>query len=459
MSYRRANPTTPALLQLQDGAVESYGPHAELASSFPYVILNLSNFSGLVNNESHPRIQHRFGNATSDLDLFYEKVAGFYDILHEAMGEDGAKYCPLRSWMHVPTCITIATCLLQSSVPQHISMHFYSSIMEQAARFEDITWQIIATALAREANGQQHIIRDAVPSKYRCDEFEEASQVAPNTEALLEVSGSKTSATLAFSAALQRATHSTHRLLDAHELNSSMDVTLERLEDIWRPMCRALGCDASNHWDIFLSSHQQTTSLLQTTDAAMLRREILERAKLEQRVQRFASQHAEALQGRLWRPYNEGPNVQKGEVYADLGRAAVTELLGGNTYSIRSFWFCRISKTSQQLSLFFVGDVICSESFDTSRQRRQVHCPGSRVCVTPFTIRKSSRVYPMASPTRDYCRLPSHSVISVSSMLYNIRIITALYVFAKALHTTQSARPLFEHYQPLSSASSASGHG
>ena len=31
---------------------------------------------------------------------------------------------------------------------------------------------------------------------------------------------------------------------------------------------------------------------------------------------------------RLWRPYNEGPNVQKGEAYADLGRAAVTEPLG-----------------------------------------------------------------------------------------------------------------------------------
>lgn len=171
--------------------------------------------------------------------------------------------------------------------------------MEQAARFEEITWQIIATALAMEANGQQHIIRDAVPSKYRCDEFEEASQAA-SAGALLDVSNgvSKSSATLAFSAALQRATHSTHRILDAHELNSSMDATLQRLEELWRPICQELSCDATNHWDIFLASHQQTTSLLQTTDAAMLRREILERAKLEQRVQRFASAHAEALQGR-----------------------------------------------------------------------------------------------------------------------------------------------------------------
>lgn len=88
VSYRRANPTTPALLQLNDHTVESYGPHAELASSFPYVILNLSNFSGLVNNESHPRIQHRFGNATSDLNLFYEKVEGFYIILHEARPQE-----------------------------------------------------------------------------------------------------------------------------------------------------------------------------------------------------------------------------------------------------------------------------------------------------------------------------------------------------------------------------------
>lgn len=340
VAYRRANPTLPALLQVQDDvSVESFGPDAELASSFPFVMMNLSNFSGLITNESHPGIQHRFGNVTKDLNLLYEKVEGFYAILHERMGADGPVYCPLQSYMHLPTCITIATCLLQSSVPQHISMAFYSSIMEQAARFEDVTWQVIESALSFESHGQQTLIRDAVPSKYRCDAFEEASKVVEGPtypepsnhtgHALVEVShgASKASATLAFSAALHGATRSMHRILDSHHLNSSLDATLGNLEDLWRPICEQLGCDPSNYWEIFLSTHQQTMALLQTSAAATMRKEILQRAQLERRVQRFVGEHGEALRGRLWRPYEEGPAVESGKAYAEKGRAAVLQLV------------------------------------------------------------------------------------------------------------------------------------
>ena len=211
----------------------------------------------------------------------------------ERMGADGPVYCPLPS-----------------SVPQHISMAFYSSIMEQAARFEDVTWQVIESALSFESHGQQTLIRDAVPSKYRCDAFEEASKVVEGPtypepsnhtgHALVEVShgASKASATLAFSAALHGATRSMHRILDSHHLNSSLDATLGNLEDLWRPICEQLGCDPSNYWEIFLSTHQQTMALLQTSAAATMRKEILQRAQLERRVQRFVGEHGEALRGR-----------------------------------------------------------------------------------------------------------------------------------------------------------------
>ena len=85
MVYRKASPTISSLLQVEeDVSVATLGPEAELATSFPFLLLNLSNFSGLITNKSHPGIQHSFGNVSRDLALLYEKVEGFYTVLHES---------------------------------------------------------------------------------------------------------------------------------------------------------------------------------------------------------------------------------------------------------------------------------------------------------------------------------------------------------------------------------------
>lgn len=73
----------------------------------------------------------RSSQVDEDLELLYDKVAGFYGALHEVLGPDGPIYCPWNSYEHIEQCLMLASCLIQSHVPQHFSMSFYSSIAEQ----------------------------------------------------------------------------------------------------------------------------------------------------------------------------------------------------------------------------------------------------------------------------------------------------------------------------------------
>ena len=65
---------------------------------------------------THLDIAYRFGNYSKDLELLYDKTAGFYGALHEVMGEDANKYCPLKDWTHIEQCIRIASCLIEPAV-------------------------------------------------------------------------------------------------------------------------------------------------------------------------------------------------------------------------------------------------------------------------------------------------------------------------------------------------------
>ena len=103
--------------------------------------------------------------------------------------------------------------------------------------------------------------------------------------------GTSTETILAMSAAFRQAAADTHRILDAHGANTSMELTAHYLQRTWHPVCRKLGCDASNMHDVFVASHKQTMALFQTNAVAHVRHEIRQRVKMDLRVQRFIAEH------------------------------------------------------------------------------------------------------------------------------------------------------------------------
>eukprot|EP00913_Durusdinium_trenchii_P024410 g22916.t1 len=118
-------------------------------------------------------------------------------------------------------------------------METYAILEDLVTRFESITWPVLKGALMNEEGTLDLIKKDATGLWMLHDES-------------------------ATSMALARATRGTHQILDSHTHNSSMTVTLQRLEELWQPLCQELKCDHTNYNDILTMSHKQTLKLMQT---------------------------------------------------------------------------------------------------------------------------------------------------------------------------------------------------
>ena len=78
--------------------------HAQLAAAIPLVTTNLTNYTGLIADRAappNPNITYHFGFLASDLAVLSDKVSGFYIVLHEMLGEEGPKLCPLNKQSHI----------------------------------------------------------------------------------------------------------------------------------------------------------------------------------------------------------------------------------------------------------------------------------------------------------------------------------------------------------------------
>ena len=309
-------------------------PWRELGTALPTVLVNLSNYAGWISDQDKVvNISHKFGNVDADLALLYDKVTGFYSVLHEQMNDgDGEKYCPFKTESTIKRCITIATCLLQSAVGKYIPMTAYASLMEQVTRFDDITWPELMSHLAREDKTHTKVGEDELPLEYRCDDTEVVNPDATVRKlSLLQMEtrhaqGSSTEATLAMSAALREAIADTHRILDGHGTNTSMNLTAHHLQRTWHPLCRQLGCDASNMHDVFVASHKQTIALFQTSAVAHMRLEIQQRVKMDFRVQRFIAEHGHKGQLSFFRPSQTSSN-SAASAYGEKGRDGVISVV------------------------------------------------------------------------------------------------------------------------------------
>ena len=281
----------------------------ELAVSLPIALVNLTNYSGLISsgkNVTHLNIAYRFGNYSKDLELLYDKTAGFYGALHEVMGEDANKYCPLKDWTHIEQCIRIASCLIEPAVEAgKLPIAFLVAIMEQLASF-DIIWNMLTEALIKESNINQTAPGQFPPEKYRCDMFDKLDATSLAVPSMIQENQENHEDTAAVrsafstSAALDKATRESHQSLNS--LTSSDNVShsvVKRWEETWYPVCVRMKCDHTNYWDVALASYKQTLLFMKSGALSHLKAEIINRATLQRRFQSHLSEHPVLVQ--LWR--------------------------------------------------------------------------------------------------------------------------------------------------------------
>lgn len=269
----------------------------DLALALPVVLVNLSNYTGLImhhNEAVTSDVTHSFGDLLADLELLYDKVDGFYTILHQHMGTDGPLYCPKRHAGTIRERISVAMCLLQSAVPVHVPLYVYASYMEQVARFDDLTATLLQMSLMQEetSTAMNEPVMD-IPEEYKCSSDEDVD---------LSLLQSQKTSTMATSVAFRKALTSSHRILNEHELNSSMVHTQQQLESAWQPVCHTMGCDHTRFWDVYFGSHEHSMSLLdsslpRTTVLTALKAEVTSRVQLENKMQRFVRLHQSAFFG------------------------------------------------------------------------------------------------------------------------------------------------------------------
>ena len=126
----------------------SVSEYVELATALPSVLINLTNYSGIVRkrNESLPHMAHHFGDFEGDLDFLYDVFEGFWVALNKTLDGSDRALCPHRSYQHISACLSLALCVIQSVVPAQIEMDYFSSLMELEQRFQHTTWPTIHKA-------------------------------------------------------------------------------------------------------------------------------------------------------------------------------------------------------------------------------------------------------------------------------------------------------------------------
>jgi len=297
-----------------------YGPHADLAAAMSLVLINLTNVSGTLSEK------HNISNPRDDLMMLYDKVDGFYVVLQEVMGEDFDVYCPFRAGGRLRQCIEIGMCLIQRDVPRYMSMATYTSLMEHKERFTSISWETIQEFLGDEDPNMLVPDEHSTPEKYRCDGNQQED--SRGNLSFIQVQSTRSQQALAAALLLEHATQATHRILDGHRINSSMEATIEALEHTWQPFCEKVGCDHTNHWDHYLASHGHTMELIEVgAHASHLRKQVRNRNLLEIRVQKFAAEHGETFADRYYRTGESQKSLQRATTYLETLRYKHTKFM------------------------------------------------------------------------------------------------------------------------------------
>ncbi|CAE6954255.1 unnamed protein product, partial [Symbiodinium sp. CCMP2456] len=280
----------------------------ELTLAFPLVLQNLTFASGVIRSGDkmldRSVIKYHPGNFQSDEEFVADKTAGFYAVLHDFIsldkeGKAAADACPHALIPNIMPCIKAASCVIQAGVPDIVDMEIYASMLEQMTRFEQILWPLLRDGLVHEKGGETLADDLVFPEAYTCDDSVHTPdddtatvQVATALTQLTASTSSEHAATLAVAAAMHEATVASHQVLDAHGANSSMDFTIDKLQQSWHFVCQKTGCDPTNYWDIFFRHHEHSLNLITLGHPSLLRADIKMRFQLQHRVQRFIADNS-----------------------------------------------------------------------------------------------------------------------------------------------------------------------
>lgn len=328
-----------SMSDVEDGATRNLGLkkgnatldiYGELLLSTAFVLANLSNYTGLYmskdNNARSNTIRHQFGlDAAADLGLLYEKVRGFYDVLHKLLQTDATKLCPTNDFSNIMRCIGIAECALQKAVPAPVSIETYTLLVELVQRFETISWPLLEEAL--DTSGAVRVVGEVmIPPAWTCDQMDNGDDSGMPSLLEQDIEDARSVAlanALSTLRAMERAAKLTHKAFDDHLPNSSMVATHAVVSEAWYEFCKQVACDHTNLWDIYGASHAHTSALIEAgVSISHLRNHIKNRMLLELRVQHFLGAHGETFAKRAYRD-DAGAVHQQMLSYFTNGRTAL----------------------------------------------------------------------------------------------------------------------------------------
>ena len=354
---QRLSPGHPSILQHlpNDTHVQSnFGTYSGLAAALPLVIINMTNYSGLVSMQTRGASTggaHVFGDADKDMTLLFEMVEGYLTVLHETLPDgDGERYCPFKNISVVKRCIDMAACILQRVVGTHnFTLHIYTLYEELLARFDDLSWDLIESTLVSERPKRRvsPISTDfffEVPQAYECDGSYNEDHTTLSSEAddsLVQSNASISTdlvlkAKMGVSATLHSAMRATHTILDSHDANYSAEETVANLHRAWEPACNLLHCDHTNYFDLFGASHSHSLALIESgASAHHMRAQIRSRVKLENRMQQFLGGHGALIATHVYR--SEGTQVERQmDDYLSEGRATMRQYVSSYFASLEA---------------------------------------------------------------------------------------------------------------------------
>lgn len=356
------------------------GPRSDLMLALPIVLMNLTNYSGLitmVQDGSYPgelEVTHVFGSTVSDEKLLFDMVHGFWTVLHENLQDDDGTtdaqtYCPWNNVSVIKRCVDMAMCMVQenlTSLTGFPNIEVYSLFAELESRFEEVSWNEVISSLQNEAP-QDEEITDAyrVPRDYTCDgtfdwlDADDQEDEDNTSVGLLETETQKSrksyqrAAAYRTSVALDEAAKITHAVLDTHTKNSSVETTLWRLYQAWEAPCKLLNCDHKNYYDLYGASHSHSLALIDAgASASHMRVHIRSRMRLEIRMQRFLGEHGVSFMEKMYSA--EGTKTEaRMQQYVKRGRNSFLDFVQkyASTQGVHDVWLDLLNR--DRMKVFF----------------------------------------------------------------------------------------------------------
>lgn len=261
-------------------------------------LIALQNVTAVANDIDNPRL-HDASDHDNDVALVQDSAAGLFFLMRQILLDKADKFCPLDDYTSIRLCLSSAICVIEKNLQAELEYtQAYTLMQEYMVKFETVTWPQLVDVLEqvdpKDVALKKVGYRD--PDELSCRGYDLLTPPGPSDagpDLGLTASGSSSDSSARADAyhtstALINAAKTTHRILDAHTSNTSLDVTIKALHGAWEHPCKLLNCDHTNYWDFVGASYSHSVALLESgASAEHMRTHVQTRARLDHRVQHF----------------------------------------------------------------------------------------------------------------------------------------------------------------------------